>query len=124
MPVAYSVDLRRRVIAAWKCQEGSQRQLAERFKVSLSFVRNLLRHYRQSGQVEAKQRGGYLQPKITDEHLAVVQALVEAQNDALLSELCERFAQRTGIEVSIPTMHRAVQRLDLRSKKNPIGLTH
>lgn len=117
MPVAYSVDLRRRVIAAWKCQEGSQRQLAERFKVSLSFVRNLLRHYRQSGQVEAKQRGGYLQPKITDEHLAVVQALVEAQNDALLSELCERFAQRTGIEVSIPTMHRAVQRLDLRSKK-------
>ena len=88
MPVAYSVDLRQRVIKAWLAQEGSQRQLADRFKVSLSFVRNLLRQYRQTKQVEAKRRGGYLQPKISDEHLAIVQALVEAQNDALLSELC------------------------------------
>lgn len=60
MPVSYSKDLRGRVIAAWEAKEGSQRQLAQRFKVSLSFVRNLLRHYRTNGQIEAKQRGGYL----------------------------------------------------------------
>lgn len=53
MPIAYSADLRYRVIAAWQNREGSQRQLAQRFKVSLSFVRNLLRHYRQTGRVEA-----------------------------------------------------------------------
>lgn len=117
MPVAYSVDLRRRVIDAWKANEGSQRQLAQRFKVSLTFVRNLLRHYRQTGKVEAKQRGGYTQPKICVEHLTIVQVLIEEQNDVLLKELCERFAQRTGIVVSIPTMHRAVQRLQIRHKK-------
>ena len=60
MPVAYSVDLRRRVIAAWENKEGSQRQLAQRFKVSLSFVRNLLRQYRSSGQVEAASAGRIL----------------------------------------------------------------
>ena len=48
MPVSYSSDLRRPVIIAWEAKEGSQRQLAERFKVSLSMVRNLLRHYRYS----------------------------------------------------------------------------
>ncbi len=49
MPVAYSEDLRRRVVEAWEAMSGSQRQLSQRFKVSLSFVRNLLRHYRESG---------------------------------------------------------------------------
>ncbi|WP_242054112.1 helix-turn-helix domain-containing protein [Nostoc sp. FACHB-888] len=64
MPVSYSVDLRRRVIAAWEAHDGSQRHLAQRFKVSLSFVRNLLRHYRQNGEIEAKKRGGHQKPTI------------------------------------------------------------
>ncbi len=89
MPVSYSGDLRRRVIKACVAKEGSQRQLAERFKVSLSFVRNLLRHYRQSGQIEAKQRGGYQKPTIPDEHLSTIKSWVEEKNDLLLSELCD-----------------------------------
>lgn len=117
MPATYSGDLRRRVIEAWEKKEGSQRQLAQRFKVSLSFVRNLLRHYRSSGQVEGKRRGGYLRPIIDGERLQLVQRLLEEQNDAMLTELCERFNNQTGIRVSVPTMHRAVQRLRLSSKK-------
>jgi len=120
MPVAYSVDLRRRIIEAWENKEGSQRQLAQRFKVSLSFIRNLLRHYRSSGQVEAKRRGGYLRPTIDGERLQLVESLLEEQNDAILTELCERFGERSGIRVSVPTMHRAVQRLRLTSKKNRV----
>lgn len=120
MPIAYSADLRCRVIAAWQNREGSQRQLAQRFKVSLSFVRNLLRHYRQTGLVEAKQRGGHLRPRIDGERLQVVERLLAEQNDALLSELCERLALATGVVVSVPTMHRAVQRLRMSSKKNSV----
>ncbi|MEH2329419.1 transposase [Nostoc sp.] len=124
MPVSYSGDLRCRVIKAWEAKEGSQRQLAERFKVSLSFVRNLLRHYRQDGQIEAKRRGGYQKPTIQTEHLSWLQSLVEEKNDLLLRELCvgvarrrHRYQQRTGIRVSIPTMHRAIEKLSLRCKK-------
>lgn len=120
MPVAYSGDLRRRVVEAWEAKEGLQRQLAQRFKVSLSFVRNLLRHYRINGQIEAKRRGGYQKPTIRNEHLSIIQSLVEGKNDLLLSELCDRFAESTQIRVSIPTMHRAVQRLGLRCKKNSL----
>lgn len=117
MPISYSGDLRRRVIAAWEANEGSQRQLAQRFKVSLSFVRNLLRHYRQNGEIEAKQRGGHQKPIIQNEHLNLIRSLVEEKNDLLLSELCDRLAESTGIRVSIPTMHRAVEKLGLRCKK-------
>lgn len=120
MPVSYSGDLRRRVIDCFEAKEGSQRELAQRFKVSLSFVRNLLRHYRANGQVEAKRRGGYQKPIIRDEHLVIIKSLVEAKNDLLLCELCDRFFERTEIRVSITTMYRAVQKLDLRCKKNSI----
>ena len=117
MPVAYSKDLRARVIAAWEAKEGSQRDLAQRFKVSLSFVRNLLRHYRTNGHIEAKRRGGNLKPLIQDEQMAIIKSLVEEKNDLLLSELCLRLTERTGIKVSVSTMYRALEKLNLRCKK-------
>ena len=97
---------------------GSVRQLANRFKVSLSFVRDLTRRYRETGIVKSKPYGGGAVAKLGSAHLPVVRALVEAQPDALLEELCERFAQRTAISVSVSTMHRAVQNLGLSVKKN------
>jgi transposase len=60
----YSCDLRHKVIKAHNNQEGSQRQLAKRFSVSLSFVQDLLRRYRNSGTVEAKPHGGGQKPKL------------------------------------------------------------
>ena len=49
MAAAYSMDLRQRILRAWKAKEGSQRKLAERFKVSLTFIRNFLKRYRDTG---------------------------------------------------------------------------
>jgi putative transposase len=46
-----------------------------------------------------------------------VQALVKAQPDALLVELCERLAEKTGVNVSVSTMQRAVQSMGLSVKK-------
>jgi len=116
MPAPLSVDLRQRVIAAYQAKQGSQRQLAERFKVSLSFIRDLSRRYRQTGTVEPKPHGGGAVAKVGVSQLPIVKALVEAQPDALLEELCERFAEKTTVCVSVSTMQRAVQGLSV--KKN------
>jgi transposase len=43
MPAAYSIDLRQRILNAYEAKEGSQRTLAKRFQVSLSFVKRLIR---------------------------------------------------------------------------------
>lgn len=118
MPAPLSIDLRQRIIAAYEAKEGSQRQLAKRFKVSLSFIRDLMRHYRQTGTVQPKPHGGGAVAKIGKEQLPIVESLVLAQPDALLRELCERFAQQTGVEVSISTMQQAVGKLKLSVKKN------
>ncbi|HEY9295443.1 MAG TPA: hypothetical protein VIQ31_03535, partial [Phormidium sp.] len=42
---AYSIDLRQKILSAWQNKEGTQRELAKRFKVSLSFLRDFLRRY-------------------------------------------------------------------------------
>ncbi len=70
--------------------------------------------------VVALRRGGYQKPRIRDEHLPIIKSLIEAKNDLLLRELCKQFRERTGISVSVSTMHRAVQKLRLRRKKNSI----
>jgi transposase len=74
MPAPLSVDLRQRIIAAYEAEEGSQRQLAERFKVSLSFIRDLRRHQRETGRVEPKPHGGGAIAKVRTEHLPVIEA--------------------------------------------------
>ncbi len=78
MPAPLAVDLRQRVIAAYQAKEGSQRELAEQFKVSLSFVRDLSRQYRETGTVEPKPHGGGTVAKLLTAQLPIVKALVKA----------------------------------------------
>lgn len=70
--------------------------------------------------MEANQRGATVQPTISEAELEVVQTLVEEDNDALLWELGERLRERSGIRVSVTTMHRALKRLRLRRKKKTL----
>ena len=120
MPVAYSTDLRTRVIDAWNAKEGTQAQLAERFKVSESFVKRVLRRFRTSGEKEAKPRGATVAPTIDEAALKLVQNWIEQKPDILLQELCEKLAVQQGIQVSQSTMCRAVQRLRMSHKKNTV----
>jgi transposase len=117
MPAPYSIDLRQRVINAYEAKECTQRQLAERFQVSQSFVTRLIRRYQQTGGIEPLSRGGGAKAKIQVSQLEQIEKLVEEQSDVLLRELCERWEEKIGIKVSISTMHRQLQKLRLTTKK-------
>jgi transposase len=114
---AYSADLRQRVVDAYEQGEGSQRQLAERFQVSLDFVTRLLKQYQETQSIAPKRYRGGFAPKLA-EHLAAVQQLVDADNDATLEELRVQVQRTTGVEVSVPTLCRTLQGLELTRKKN------
>lgn len=120
MPAAYSNDLRQRIINAYEAKDGSQRELAKRFQVSLSFVKRLICRYRETGEVKPKPHGGGAKAKITVSDLGQIKQLVEEQPDALLRELCERWEQKHRTKVSIATMHRRLQKLRLTTKKNSV----
>ena len=118
MPAAYSIDLRQRIWDAYEAKEGSQRQLAKRFRVSLSFVRDLMRHYREQNTLQPKPHGGGAVAKIGVEAQALIAEWVKQQPDLTLEELCERLEQECSIRVAISTMWRALEQMKLSLKKN------
>src|SRR5947209_5058030 len=112
----YSMDLRQRVAAAVDHREGTWRQLAARFQVSLSFVARLVRHRRQTGTLTPKPHGGGQPPALGTAEEARLRDLVAEQPDATLDEL----RQRLGLRCSRTAVWRALQRLRLSRKKKTL----
>ncbi|HEX8097073.1 MAG TPA: helix-turn-helix domain-containing protein [Pyrinomonadaceae bacterium] len=115
---AYSSDLRERIAQAYDEGAGSQRALAARFRVSRTFVERLLRRRRETGSLAALPRSGGQRSALDAAALRLVARLVRAQNDLTLSGLCDLVERERGLRVSVPTTHRAVVRLGLRTKKD------
>jgi transposase len=112
----YSTDLRQRVAAAVDHGEGSLRQIAHRFRVSLSFVARLLRRRRQTGSLEPQPHGGGHPPALDHEGLERLRDLVRQQPDATLDEL----RQRVGTPGSRMALWRALEKLKLTRKKKTL----
>jgi len=106
---AYSEDIRIRVLHAYENREGSQRQIANRFDVSLGFVRNLLKRYRNTGSIQAKRYAGPTS-KIDDESLKLILDLVDDNPCLPLSILCEELATRRDLQISRSTMWRTIKK--------------
>ena len=117
MASAYSIDLRQRILTAWKGKEGSQRQLAERFKVSLAFVRDFLKRYREMGEIAPRPQGGDRRSKVKGEELELVREIVSNQNDIYLREIQSELKDKREIEVSISSLCRTLKREKLVLKK-------
>jgi transposase len=115
---AYSPDLCAKIMRAYDEGEGSQRQLARRFRVSFAFIQKMRRRLRTTGEPAATRHTGGRQPLLDTDSLELVARLVGEQNDLTLSELCEHVSQQRSVRVSVPTMYRTLRRLGLRHKKS------
>jgi transposase len=109
----YSQDLRQRVLDTIQRGDGSVRQIANRFLVSLSFVTRLLQLHRTTGSVEPRPHGGGNPAVLGPEDLERLRELIRQQPDATLGE-CR---QRLGLSCSLMTLSRALSKLGLPRKK-------
>ena len=116
----YSTDLRQKIIEAKHKRNESIGQLADRFGVSYSFVRRLLKRYEAYSSVKPKPHGGGKPPLLNSQQIEILNQLVEEDNDATLQQLSFRLTEKTGIKVSIPTICRLLQRLELTRKKKTL----
>jgi transposase len=114
----YSLEFRQRIIDTYAEGNTSQRKLAQRFRVALSFVQKILKQYRETGSLEPKQRLKQTPTKLNLAQLDILKNLVAANNDATLAELCDLLLQETNIRVGVSTMFRMLEYLDLTLKKN------
>jgi transposase len=114
----YSRDLRLRVVQAYEHHEGSMRQLATQFRLSLSGVRDLLSRYRTTGDVAPKPHGGGYPATLNTEGLKALKTLVHATPDATLQEWGAQLSTTQQVTVRPATISRALAKLSLPRQKN------
>jgi transposase len=112
MPKAYSGDLRDRVAVE---AGASRRAAADRFEVSASSAIKWVQRWRQTGSVAAKPAGG--SRSALDNHADALLALIAAQADLTLDEICVLLRDR-GIVASRTALWRFFDRHDISFKKS------
>ena len=122
MAKAYSLDLRRRAFEAWQRGEGTQAQVAARFAISASCVRDWSRRFRTSGDVAAKPRAGGRRALLPAAGQACLAGLVVARPDDTIAEHRQGLLA-AGFALGHTTVHRALLALELTRKKRPSTTT-
>jgi transposase len=114
---AFPIELRERVLKAVREREGAIAAVATVFSVSVSFIFKLLRQLRDTGGIAPKAPNGGAAPLFHGPLLERLRQLIQAQPDATLAELREKFTQPGDLPPSLPMICRALQGLGLPRKR-------
>ena len=115
--MAYSQDLRERVITAVEADRLSNRQIAAVYGVSEPTIERWTARKRATGSVAALAPAGG-RPRTLAPYAATLRAEVKRQPDISLSELCDRLQTREGVAANTSMMCRELQGLNLPLKKS------
>ena len=115
--VPYSIDLRERVLTAVDAGEGTQEEIAQRFRVSARWIRKLLARRAATGSIAPEPNRGGRKALIQGEAAESLRAAVRDDPDATLEELREA----TGFTGCLMTVWRAIERLKITRKKSRCG---
>jgi transposase len=119
MAQAYSNDLRRKILQSYAREEGSLRELAERFAVSHGYAKKIHREQLHTGQMERKPQSRYGPvSRVTAAVVEQLRAEVKKQPDVTLWELQQRLRASRQVQLSLSRWGAVLQRLGLRRKKN------
>jgi transposase len=104
-----SLDLRERIVAAYDNDEGTQQEVAHRFKVSWDFVKKLFKQRRRTGDIAARHRFSGRKPLILPSHQRGMRALLVRKPDLTLEEIRDAL----GLSCTIQAVHYALERMGL-----------
>ncbi len=113
----YSMDLRKRVVAACDRHDGKREDIGKRFGVSTAWIRRLLQRRRETGSIAPFPQNPGRKPSLDDRKMERLRRIVGRLPDATLRELKERL----GVRLSDGAMIRALGRLRLTLKKSRSG---
>jgi transposase len=117
---AYSIDFRQKILDVYHNEPISQKAIAKRFCVSLSFVQKLLKQYRETQNIAPRTNRCGVKGKLNTEQLLILAELIEANNDATLEELRYLLYQKIGVTISRATMGRMTKLLNMTFKKKTL----
>lgn len=110
--MAYSLDLRTRVLAAWDAS-GDAEWVAAQLSVSRAWVHRVVQRRRDSGEIAPRKQTRWRPLKLAGRE-EELRGLVSARPDQTLAEL----RTALGTSVALSTIWLMLNRLDLTVKKN------
>jgi transposase len=117
---SYSLDLRERVVAAFKDGDKTDEEVAELFQVGEATVHRWKRLLRETGSlVPRPPRGGGMPRRVSAEHEAAFVAIVRGQPDLNLMEIAAEFHRQSGRSMSDSAASRTLRKLGITRKKRP-----
>jgi transposase len=119
MPKPYSLDLRERVVSYVEAGH-SRRAAAGHFRVSPSFVINLMTAFRERGAIAPKALGGWRHSKL-DPHRVFILRRVAEKDDISMPELAGELQAASGVKADPASLSRWLIRNGLSFKKKPSG---
>ena len=119
MPAPLSIDLRERVIAAYRKGEGSCSNLARRFSISDDSVRRYISKFESTGSVKPEPHGGGMPAVVGIDAVDELAAVLAKKPDATLDQMVVTYKKLHGKAVTRSAIHRALHRFGVSSKKKP-----
>ena len=113
---AYSIDLRKRVLAAYDSGKYSLNQIAKQFQVTTRWIQKLRQRRKLEGSIAPKPQNQGRKPVFQGNNLKRLEQFINAHPDATLEETKQYFLG--VVECSIVTIHNTLKGLELRYKKN------
>jgi transposase len=115
---SYSLDLRERVVGAFKAGDKTDEEVAELFQIGEATVHRWKRLKRETGSLVPKPRqGGGMPPRVAPEQYDLVREILKKEPDLTIPETAWEFHRRTGRSVSPASMGRTLKKLGLTRKK-------
>lgn len=120
MAEAISIELRRRVVAAYEAGEGSYAEIATRFDIGTASVNRWLRLKRKLGSLVSKPKAGGARSTIM---LPEVEAALATRPDATAIELTAEINRRRkrSARIHVSSTKRALHRFGYVVKKSADG---
>lgn len=115
--MAYSQDLRDRVMAAVQAGGQTLSQIAATFRISDATLDVWCQRWRETGSVAAKPWAGGRQRALATSGERI-RAAVKQQPDITLQELCDHIADKSAVVASPSMMARELRVLKLSQKKS------
>ena len=113
MATTLSLDLRKRIVAAYDRGDGTRQQIAQRYDVSLGMVKKLLQQRRKTGDIAPRHRYSGAKPKITPQHQERLKRLIRKCPDMTLEDL----RNAIGVSCTPQAIHYALGRMGWSLKK-------
>lgn len=118
MAAPYSTDLRRRAVSAALKGEMTRAEVARQFDISEATLYIWLRRWKKDASLEPLPHAGGPQPSLDAEGMKQLADMVEQDNDRTIDEYRTAVEERLGVQMGRSSVHRALQKLKLRRKKD------